>query len=89
LQSLLAIRKHATSLSSKDEAGLLAKAQNSSIKLDQGKFADSLQKLLVYESALDALHSGTKAKIGDYEFTVLSTDVDNAIVCVQNLIRGL
>ena len=79
----------ATTLSAKDEAALLGKAQNASLKLDQAKFADALQKLVDYQNTLNALHSAAKPKIGANDYATLSADVAAAIACVQDLINSL
>lgn len=78
----------ATSLSPKDESGLLSKAQNASLKLNQGKFRDALQKLEDYESALAALYTAPKPKISQDDYATLNSDSETALTCVQNLIAG-
>jgi hypothetical protein len=89
IAALIADTQGATSLSSKDEAGLVGKAQNASIKLDQAKFAASLQKLRDYDNALNALRSATKPKIGEGDYETLSADAAAAIGCVQELIDSI
>lgn len=78
----------ASSLSAKDEAGLVGKAQNAALKLDQGKFADALQKLIDFQTSLNALHLAAKPKVSEADFATLSADIDAAITCVQHLISG-
>ena len=86
---LISATSAAQSLSDRDEAGLLSKAQNASLKLNQGKFADALQKLLDYQAKINALSLAAKPKISTGDFTTLSTAVADAIACVQRLISEL
>ena len=86
---LISATSAAESLSNKDAAGLLGKAQNASLKLNQGKFADALQKLLDYQAKINDLSRARKPKISTDDFTTLSTKVADAIACVQRLISGL
>jgi hypothetical protein len=79
----------AATLSAKDESALLGKAQNASLKLDQAKFADALQKLVDYQNTLNALHGAAKPKISAADYATLSADVAAAIACVQDLINSL
>lgn len=71
-------------------AGLKSKLDGADAKLDQGKFdPDALQKLSEFQSKVRDLRDAGKPKIDVNDANQLIDEVDDAIVCVQNLIAGV
>lgn len=67
----------------RDRAGLLAKLTNAEIKLDQGKFADAIQKLQDYEAKVNQLLAAGNISLTDA--STLLTGADEAIACIRQL----
>jgi hypothetical protein len=76
----------ATSLGRPDKDALLAKIDEASAKLAQGKLVGARTKLLDYRAKLLALYNAPKPKISPDDFSQLSGDVGAAIDCVEDLI---
>jgi hypothetical protein len=81
IEDLSADTAAATSLG-RAGAGLVAKADAAAVKLDESKTADALEKLLDYDSTLDALFSAPKPKVSETDYAALNTDVEAAIACI-------
>lgn len=67
----------------KDQAALLGKLDSAETKLEQGKFADSLQALTQFQAKVVSLNE--QGKIDPADATTLLARVDNAISCVGSL----
>ncbi len=68
----------------KDEAGLLAKLDSASAKLNQGKIQDALANLQSFRAKVVALDQ--QGKISHEDAVALIAGADEAIACVQGLI---
>lgn len=66
-----------------DQANLITKLTNASIKLDQGKFADAIQKLTDYRTKVVALDA--QGKIDPAAVPTLLAGADAAIACISGL----
>ena len=66
-----------------DQANLITKLTNASVKLDQGKFADAIQKLTDYRTKVVAL--GAEGKIDPTAVPTLLAGADAAIACISSL----
>jgi hypothetical protein len=84
IEDLSANTAAATSLG-RAGAGLVAKADAAAIKLDENKTADALEKLLDYDSTLDALLSAAKPKVSEIDHATLNTEVEAAIACIGDI----
>jgi FIMAH domain-containing protein len=67
----------------KDRAGLLGKLSNAEIKLDQGKFADAIQKLQDYETKVNQLLAA--GNISSTDANTLLSGAEAAITCISQL----
>jgi hypothetical protein len=67
----------------KDLGGLVAKLNESAVKLDQGKFCDSVAKLNDFKARVQQLSAAGKISFEDSD--ELGRDADAAIACVVNL----
>jgi hypothetical protein len=67
----------------KNRTGLLGKLSNAEIKLDQGKFADAIQKLDDYEAKVRQL--AASGSISAADANLLLSGVDDAVVCISQL----
>jgi hypothetical protein len=78
-------------LSDKDRAGLVGKIDFASLKLDQAKFCDAIQKLNDFKATVSALAAAPKVKInqdptnGAVTAQQLLADADAAITCINQL----
>jgi hypothetical protein len=69
----------------KDEAGLIGKLDSASAKLSQGKFLDARANLQSFRAKVEALDQ--QGKIAHEDAVALIAGADEAIACVQGLIR--
>jgi hypothetical protein len=67
----------------KDVDGLLGKLDAASAKLDQGKNADALAKLVDYQSTLNPLAGAAKPKVDPAVAQTLSADAQGVIDCIN------
>ncbi len=77
-------------LSDKDRAGLIATLDAASLKLDQVKFCDAIQKLNNFKATVAALAAAPKPKINQdptagVTAQQLIADADAAINCINQL----
>jgi hypothetical protein len=75
----------ALSLSEKSRTGLVSKADDAAVKLEEGKVADALAKLTDVDVTLEALHVAPKPKVSDDDFALLNADTEAALSCVAGL----
>ena len=69
-------------------AGLEGKLGGASIKLDQAKFDDAIQKLEDFKNKVLGLAGSKKPKMAQEDADALASDADDAIACVEALIAG-
>lgn len=69
-------------------ASLNSKLSGAILKLQQGKFADALQKLNDFTGKVNDLVAQNKISDGTTMMTDLLKDAQAAIACVQNLLNG-
>jgi FIMAH domain-containing protein len=67
----------------KDVNGLLGKLDAASTKLVQGKNVDAVQKLVEFQTTLNALATAPKPKIDPTVAQALSTDAQTVIDCID------
>ncbi len=67
----------------KDRAGLLGKLQDAQVKLDDGKFADTIGKLTDFRETVIALRDAAKPKLSADDAQKLLDAVDLAIACIN------
>ena len=65
----------------RNRTGLLGKLSNADIKLDQGKFADAIQKLDDYEAKVRQL--AASGSISAADANLLLSGADDAIACIS------
>ena len=80
LSELTAGAEFSSARADRDQAGLLGKVENAALKLDQAKFADSLQKLGDYRDKLGQLVDA--AKINAQDGAELLDGLDAATACI-------
>ena len=71
----------------KDRTSLVGKLDSAQAKLDQGKFADAIQKLSDFRGKVEALQAA--GKIDPADAATLIAGADAAILCIQNLAAGV
>jgi hypothetical protein len=67
----------------RNRTGLLGKLSNAEVKLDQGKFADAIQKLDDYEAKVSQL--AASGSISAADANLLLSGADDAIACISQL----
>ncbi|HET9439401.1 MAG TPA: hypothetical protein VFO52_04495, partial [Longimicrobiales bacterium] len=67
----------------KDRAGLQGKLDNAQVKLDEGKFADTIDKLTDFRETVIALRDAAKPKLSAADAQKLLDAVDMALACVS------
>ena len=67
----------------KNRTGLVAKLDNASVKLAEGKNADAIQKLTNFRDTVAALN--TQGKIAPADAQTLVSGADDAIACIAAL----
>jgi len=67
----------------KNETGLVAKLDNASLKLAEGKNADAIQKLRDFKNTVTALNA--QGKIAPVDAQTLIGGADDAIACITAL----
>lgn len=68
------------------KANLDAKLVAASTKLAEGKYEDAIAKLVDFRTSLENLATAPKPKISQADASVLITDANNAIACIEGLI---
>jgi hypothetical protein len=66
-----------------DFTGEVAKLDDASAKLTEGKNADAVQKLVDFQSTLNSLASATKPKVDSTTATTLSGEAQGVIDCIN------
>jgi hypothetical protein len=74
----------ATSLG-KSGPPLVDKLDSAALKLGENKIGDALQKLVDYDTTLDALHAAPKPKVSEADYASLDSGIADAIACVEGL----
>jgi len=69
----------------RDEASLLGKLERARMKLDQGKFADAIQKLDDFIAAVVSMRDAAKPKISSGDAALLIEGAEEVIACIQLL----
>jgi hypothetical protein len=85
LDALRTVTEGAESLSDKDRAALLSKVASATVKVNQAKFCDALDKLNDYKAKVNDLLNARKPKISAEDAAALLSLVDDAIECVTEL----
>jgi hypothetical protein len=67
----------------KDVTGLLGKLDAAAAKLSQGKNADAIQKLVDFQTTLNALASAAKPKVDAGVAQALSAEAQGVIDCIS------
>lgn len=70
----------------KDRAALIGKLDEASMKLDQGKFADAVQKLDDFKFKVGQLAEAGKVSSEDAQR--LTAEADDAIACINSVSSG-
>lgn len=67
------------------QTNLLAKLDEASAKLAEGKFADAIQKLTDFRTKVEELNAAAKPKIDPEDAAALIAGANDAIACIESL----
>lgn len=77
------VAAEASFANAKDFNGLIAKLDTASAKLVTGKNADAVEKLIDFQTRLDALATAPKPKLDPDVAQALSLEADEVVACIN------